>query len=300
MTQHVLPDARHGLSGRGFDGAALGVIVALRVLRRYLRMPGLGRVVMLLARRVPLLQSFPVHVTGGRVLILDLREIQNMPYLFHGTHPYEKGEEVVIRRLVSKGQAVVDIGANVGWYSTLLADLVGHEGRVYAFEPAPAALRTLRLTAHRYPQLVVMDLALSDRRGSAVLHIPSHLGNASLREVPGTVTTHVCDTITLDEFLLSCGSPEVACVKCDVEGAELQVLTGARQLMRREFAPTWVVELNTAACARFGHSRDDIVRRFEDCGYVGWFIDSGTGALRPLSDDVPSVANALFVPRARS
>src|SRR3990172_3724010 len=84
------------------------------------------------------------------------------PYLFYGRVPYELGEERVVRALVRAGEHVVDVGANVGWYSTMLAELVGLNGRVYAFEPNTDLVRSLTLTALEYPSLRVIAAAVGE------------------------------------------------------------------------------------------------------------------------------------------
>ena len=68
----------------------------------------------------------------------------------------------MVRALVRAGEHVVDVGANVGWYSTMLAELVGLNGRVYAFEPNTDLVRSLTLTALEYPSLRVIAAAVGE------------------------------------------------------------------------------------------------------------------------------------------
>src|SRR5262249_7030131 len=86
---------------------------------------GLGRLMMCLARKYESLQLLPVDISDGRVLYLDLREPSAMPYLLTGR--WESSESAFVRAAVWPGDVAIDIGANVGWYSTLLAEAVGLE-----------------------------------------------------------------------------------------------------------------------------------------------------------------------------
>src|SRR4051794_3788370 len=100
-----------------------------------LRIKGVGRVVMGLAKAYSPLRCHPVVVDGERVLYLDLSDPQNMPFLLAGRIPYEYYEGVFMTSIVRPGEAAFDVGANNGWYSSLLAEIVGPTGRVFAFEP---------------------------------------------------------------------------------------------------------------------------------------------------------------------
>ena len=122
---------------------------------------------MALARAYAPLRCYPVAVDGGRVLYLDLSDPQNMPFLLAGRIPYEYYEGVFMASIVRSGEAFFDVGANNGWYSALLAEIVGPTGRGFAFEPGARPFRGLELTASLYPQLEVISAAVGDREGEA-------------------------------------------------------------------------------------------------------------------------------------
>lgn len=81
---------------------------------------------------------------------------------------YERAERRLLRYVLREGGTAVDVGANIGFYTVLMADLVGREGRVVAFEPSPGCFTTLQrnvVTAH-LPQVVIHRVN-SARTGSA-------------------------------------------------------------------------------------------------------------------------------------
>lgn len=201
-----------------------------RLLNRYLKLRGVGRSVMLLARYHVGLQLVPVRMRDDRVLHLDLREPVCLPYLLTGWNYYERKEPDLLRTLIGRCDTVIDIGANIGWYSTLLSELVGPTGRVFAFEPSDVALRMLKATAKQYQQLTVLADALGAEDCMAELHIPVEIGNASLRPPSEGCLRQMSRVRTLDSFLAEEKLPAVSFVKCDVEGAELDVLRGAKRV----------------------------------------------------------------------
>jgi FkbM family methyltransferase len=246
---------------------------------------GLGRMTMLLARGFKGLHELPVRVADGRTLYLDLREAMCLRYFLEGEDPYERGETRFVHAAVRAGDVVLDIGANVGWYTTLLAGLVGPRGRVYAFEPNKNAVRLLRASAAAYENIRIVDVALGEAAGDAVLHIPEQGVTASLRDLPGTRATQRCPVTTLDKFLAAERPGPVTFVKCDVEGAELPALRGAARSLAEERPPLWMIEMNPTTARRFGYEIGDIVAFFAQFAkgrYGAYRIDECTGALAPL------------------
>ena len=271
-----------------------------RFLHKRLRIRrGIGRVVMRAARSRPTLHLVRVATDDGRYLHLDLRESMCMPYLLEGRIWEEAGETAFVRAVVRSGETAIDVGANVGWYSSLLAERVGPKGKVIAFEPNPVAVRLLRALARDYAQLEVVPSAVGDHPGVATLHVPNDAGAACVQPVPGVLRSLECPALTLDGFLRDSGVGDVTFVKCDAEGAELPILRGARELISRPSPPIWMLEISTPAARRFGYEPQAIAAFFASCstnGYRGYRIHSQTRAIVPLPDPIDFRFDAVFVP----
>jgi FkbM family methyltransferase len=139
------------------------------------------------------------------------------------------------RRRVGPGMVVFDVGANRGDLSTLFAELVGSEGAVYAFEPGPA-YDALAAVASRHPNLVPERLALFERDGEVLLNVYegdtwSTLAERTIED-HGSLVSPVArvpvQAVTLDGYCAGRQIGRIDLLKLDVEGAELQVLRGAR------------------------------------------------------------------------
>lgn len=205
----------------------------------------------------------------------------------------------LLQSLVSRGDVVVDVGANRGVYTYLLSALVGRGGRVHAVEPFPGNDRRLRTVARWRGNVVVHSLAVSDRAGEEVLRIPVHNGHlidalATLepnRPWPGQ--SHVVRVSTLDDLLA--GERPVSFLKCDVEGHEQRVFAGATSVIERE-RPVVLAEVEQR------HRDDAIDSTFEffaGYGYHGWFL--APDGLYPLAQfdldrDQLSLATDPFTP----
>ena len=175
--------------------------------------------------------------SGGRGLSASLpggEAVRVLPEYAHLS--WNPDEYRSFRDVVRPGMTALDIGANVGAYSLLLGQWVGPAGAVYAFEPSPRVFDGLvRHIELNHLAGVVHPVRAAVGRTSATLplvvagtHGESRLAGASDAAMP---TIDVAVT-TIDEF---CAQHRItpAFIKVDVEGAELDVLRGARATIRR-------------------------------------------------------------------
>lgn len=170
-------------------------------------------------------------------------------------------EYEAFRAILRPGDTALDVGANVGAYALLFGLWVGARGRVLAFEPAPEAFAGLRrhLVLNRLDRRVrAVQTAVADREGEASfvsegfqgtnhLSVPNRPAGAALIRVPTTTIDAVCVEYQLHPRL----------IKIDVEGAEVEVLRGARQTIAAMDRGAGIfVEMHPAAWRTVGQSAD--------------------------------------------
>lgn len=177
----------------------------------------------------------------------------------------------LLRLIVRPGDRVIDVGANRGIYAYKLSQL---GARVEAFEPNPTCFAVLSAWARGRRGVTLHQIALSDRSGSATLHIPidasgvEHDASASIeatgfedaRDQPVAVAT-------LDSF----GFDDVVFVKIDVEGHEHSVIEGACCTLESA-RPALLVEIEQRHNGRPVTEMFDEIRAY---GYRGYFMKDG-------------------------
>jgi len=144
---------------------------------------------------------------------------------------YEAAKQRKIIERVRPGMVCWDVGANVGFYTLLLAELVGASGRVFAFEPVPRNVELLRrhLEMNKYQNVRVLPCALGDVDGEVGFDPGmSHLVGRMADKGRWKVTCSKADSL-LDAGEIE--APDV--IKVDVEGAEAAVIRGALRAMGR-------------------------------------------------------------------
>lgn len=189
--------------------------------------------------------SRPYDVMGCR-MYLDPRSISSGEIAF-GT--YEHDTVQIFQKLVKPGMTVVDVGAHVGFYTLLAARLVGDNGRVYAFEPNPEVYNILvrNIQINGYREIVrAVPKGVSNKKRTISLYVSCERSDEASfysQESADNKCIEV-ETVSLDEFFADEGWPKVDLVKIDVEGAEVEVLEGMRELTRRNKNLKLIVEFN--------------------------------------------------------
>ncbi|MBG0784661.1 MAG: FkbM family methyltransferase [Anaerolineaceae bacterium] len=143
---------------------------------------------------------------------------------------YEISKRQAFETAIPEGAVVYDIGANVGYYSLMAAVVSGPKGHVYAFEPLPRNVDYLRkhVTLNKMTdRITVFDVAVSDKTGEAAFDLGASTSMGHLAETGGIKVKQV----RLDDMVASGEIKAPDYMKVDVEGAEYDVLNGARALL---------------------------------------------------------------------
>lgn len=156
---------------------------------------------------------------------------------------YDLALTEMLCRTVERAETAVDVGANIGYATALIAVLTGPRAAVYSFEPHPELFAELEANVaswsqdRRLAQIKLFQLALSDTRATALLREPGKAfeHNRGLARLTSDSAddgrTHLVSTQRLDE-VAGLQEASIGVMKVDVEGHELEVLRGAETLLR--------------------------------------------------------------------
>jgi FkbM family methyltransferase len=142
---------------------------------------------------------------------------------------YEYKKQSIFSELVEEGSIVFDIGAHVGFYTLLSSELVGSNGKVFAFEPVPDNILylTKHLQLNQIANVSIIEAAVSEHNGYTYFDE----GRNSLQGYISRKGKLLVRTVSLDELYMKGNIPIPKFLKIDVEGAELSVLKGARTIL---------------------------------------------------------------------
>lgn len=226
--------------------------------------------------------------------------------IINGRH--ENQVRWVIESLVNPGDRCIDMGANAGFFTAIMANRAGEQGHVFAFEPFPLVLRLLRITLEESGIVrctTVREVACSDVAGDATLFFPTASDNyGGAFVVEGTpderFEPHSVRTVRIDDDLA--GEPPVQFVKLDIEGSELRALRGARARLAVD-KPIVVTEISAGNLKRHGHTPGDLIDFLSESDYDSFSVeDLYSGQVVQLeSRQLPAgCENVVAIPRFRS
>ncbi len=194
-----------------------------------------------------------------------------------------------LRPYALPGSTVVDVGANIGFFTRPFARWVGPQGRVIAIEPEPANFGRLRRHLRREEaegNVLLRQAAAADREGSVFLALnPYHPGDHRLSQSGIPVRA-----LALDSLLEEPGLPPVSLIKIDVQGAEGRVVEGARRVIARH-RPALCVEVDDAALRQQGSSCAALIQMIRGLGYRAHRLRAGSVS-EPLQPDEAAAAVA--------
>ena len=160
---------------------------------------------------------------------------------------FEPLQSRLIGELLPPAGVFLDIGANIGYFSILASKIVGSQGTVYAFEPVPTTYECLlrNLVLNNATNVIAMNDACFSNSGEMKMSCRDDSGKSCLSRGDShdsDVTVSVTVT-TLDRFLETRKLKRVDLIKIDTEGADVEVIVGAKQLIRK-FRPPILLEID--------------------------------------------------------
>ncbi len=184
---------------------------------------------------------------------------------------------------------VIDVGAHAGQFTKLFSALVP-DGHVYAFEPGGYALSILKKVhlLRRLKNVTIVASALGDSDGEAVLKVPvkesgsiafglSSVGK--MQDNSRAIRTETIPVTTLDGFAEQNGLTRLDVIKADIEGWELRMLEGARQVLQK-FRPCLAIEAADHMLQRAGDTREKLATFLREMNYTAFIYDQD-GTLTP-------------------
>jgi FkbM family methyltransferase len=221
---------------------------------------------------------------------------------------YEVDVTKVVQQAVTPGMNCLDLGANLGYFTVMMGNIVGPAGSVHAFEPFPSNYELLSRNVRENHLEAIAKLhriAAYDKSADCFLRFRSddlndnfgsmfvaqnNSSNGNFASLP--CTAHRVDDVVPIEL-------PIHFVKIDIEGSEVCALHGMTRILERDH-PVIVVELYEEALAKNGQKPEDLVTFLQSLGYDIWDIKSGSALVLSPDREAKIYTNLLCTWQSQS
>lgn len=226
---------------------------------------GIGRIKIIkviLSYLVFFFRDSAITVDGFKMYICqyfktEIMDEYGMDFLFSGK--WEPYTSKLFINEITKGMTVVDVGANIGYFTLLGSSSLGDKGKVYAFEPDERNFDLLlkNIELNCFDNIIPVRRAVSNVTGESLLFLNRYSGWHSLVNAHGNfVSSVVVETVTLDDYFANSDSV-IDVVKIDVEGAEISVIQGMRQQIEKNESIKIFIEFSPECINKSGFSTEE-------------------------------------------
>jgi len=188
----------------------------------------------------------------------------------------------IMKKILKPGDVFIDVGANIGYLTAIGANLVGKNGQVHSFEPAPFCFQKLKQLSEMNPEfkIVANNCAAGDKPGTALINCPLSLaGGGSLApgflELSGMLKEKNFEVrvIKLDDYFREKSIKKINLIKIDVEGFEFSVPKGLQGYFESTpCRPIIICEITPSAFSLLGCTPDQLLKYMEQYGYYPYNI----------------------------
>ena len=208
-------------------------------------------------------------------------------FLFQWIKGLESSEKFVtdlIKKNVTEGMTAVNIGANVGYYTLVLARQVGENGNVYSFEPFSDTVKNLKRTVKEngYNNVKIIPKAVTNKTGIDKMTVTPSCAHNIITPMDGNLEKIEIDVTTLDDFFAD-KNPKVDFIMMDAEGSEPYIFDGIKKLVENNPDLEIITEYNAFPLGIVGTSGEDFYKKIKNYGFYIYNIDELTHKVVPIT-----------------
>ena len=226
------------------------------------------------------------EVWAGKMFLHPNDAFRLSIYGIHGTHDFK-----IIKNNVKDGDNVIDLGANIGYFTLILAKLVGPTGKVFAFEPDPRNLALLKKNVeyNNYKNVIIVPKAVSNVNDKCTLYTGQKtFGQNKIYKPKKTKTQKFIpidsETVRLDDFFKTNNLlNKISFIKMDIEGAEFLALSGMKEILKLNKNIKIFTEAEISYLEDAGSSYDQFIDLLTENDFTFSLADNRTETLTKVN-----------------
>lgn len=210
-----------------------------------------------------------------------------------GWYEDEKFETEIFAKNLKNGMTVLDLGANIGFYSLLARSVVGSGGRIYSFEPFPENISLLRqsIQENKFENMTAIEAAVSDTSGTSFLYLsPDACSEHSMLDLDfdyaknQTQRKVKIQVISVDDYFANYDG-KIDFIKMDIEGSEFRALAGMKKTLAKNQQISIMTEFWPNGFRKDGKVPQEFLKQLTGLGFDLFHIDSTSNTLEKKSPE---------------
>lgn len=213
-----------------------------------------------------------VRLRQGTITVdgFTVRYPQSMDYCY-ALKEHEPEVKALLSQILKPGMTAIDIGANVGYHTLIMAKQIGSQACVYAVEASEDNLRWLQenLTRNHIENVKTMPYAAGEMSGERIFYVHADGGANNLYEATAKAHEVIVREVRLDDVITG----KIDLIKIDIEGGEIAALHGMQRILQENPQIHLIVEWNPVALSKAGYAPEQLPRLLLEMGYKVTIID---------------------------
>ena len=241
-------------------------------------------------------RTYKKKIHDNFYMLLNPTEHIQQQLFWYGYYEKEVGD--LLKRSVKPGDVFLDLGANIGYFSLLVAN-ISPSAKVISFEPVAGLFQNLNdnIALNNIKNISTINVAVGEINEEKELFISyrDNLGMSSFHQPENfSGKTERVRVVTIDDWFETSGLPGIDIIKLDIEGSELAALKGMNEVLQEQ-KPVLIVEINPGTLSMFNLKPSDINDHLKQLYFEGFLILEN-GRLTHLSQtEINQTTNVLFI-----
>jgi len=229
-------------------------------------------------------------------MLLNPTEHIQQQLFWYGYYEKEVGE--LLKRVVKPGDVFLDLGANIGYFSLLVA----HDSpsvKVISFEPVAGLFQNMNnnVSLNNIKNISTINAAVGEINEEKELFVsaPDNLGMSSFHQPENfSGKTERVRVVTIDNWFKTAGLSEIDIIKLDIEGSELAALKGMKEVLQQQ-KPVLIVEINPGTLSMFNLKPSDIYDHLKQFHFEGFLILENAKLEQVDPVEIKQTTNIFFI-----
>ena len=217
----------------------------------------------------------------GRKMYLDPTDSLKLSF-----RRYDDFTENFVKSRIKKNDTIIDLGANIGYWTLFFAQNVGDNGKIFAFEPEPSLFELLKknVNVNNFLNVITIQKAVSNKTQKTKLFLSHNPNDHRIYDPSDERKSIEIECIRLDDYFKNFNG-EINFIKSNIQGADFAAILGMPEIIKKSKNLEIIAEYSSALLEGFGFSPRDFLMTLQKTGFKLFDLNSQEKKIIPVEID---------------